>query len=109
MCDDRVRAAARTAVNRAQSRTGNHAISARGTTSLTLIDSDFSYNWKPRLFSVIEHESLVDWLSFHHNDTGEWLRYGAGIYLDSVQGGELRGNTVRQGMNGLMLTRSNGL
>jgi parallel beta-helix repeat protein len=84
-------------------------ILARGTTNLTLVDNDFSYNWKPRLFSVIEHESLVDWLSFHHNDAGEWLRYGAGIYLDSVQGGEVRGNTVRQGMNGLMLARSNGL
>src|ERR1051325_6421207 len=82
---------------------------AHATTNLTLVDNDFSYNWKPRLFSVIEHESLIDWLSFHHNDGGEWLRYGAGIYLDSVQAGEVRGNTVRQGMNGLMLARSNGL
>ena len=82
---------------------------ARRTVDLTLADNDFSYNWKPRLFSVIEHESLIDWLSFHHNESNEWLRYGAGIYLDSVQGGEIRGNTVRQGMNGLMLARSNGL
>ena len=82
---------------------------ARHTVGLTLLDNDLSYNWKPRLFSVIEHESLIDWLSFHHNERNEWLRYGAGIYLDSVQGGEIRGNTVRQGMNGLMATRSNGL
>ncbi len=84
-------------------------ILARGSVGLTLGDNDLSYNWKPRLFSVIEHESLIDWLSYHHNENGEWLRYGAGIYLDSVQAGEIRGNTVRQGMNGLMLTRSNGL
>ena len=85
------------------------AILARGTSNLSLIDNDLSYNWKPRLFSVVEHESLIDWLSFHHNDKDEWLRYGAGAYLSEVEGGEVRGNTVRQGMNGLMLVRSNGL
>jgi hypothetical protein len=58
---------------------------ARATANLTLVDNDFSYNWKPRLFSVIEHESLIDWLSFHHNDAGEWLRYGAGIYLTAFR------------------------
>ncbi|HJQ12357.1 MAG TPA: right-handed parallel beta-helix repeat-containing protein [Gemmatimonadaceae bacterium] len=84
-------------------------ILARGTVNLSLIDNDLSYNWKPRLFSVIEHESLIDWLSFHHNEKDEWLRYGAGAYLNGVEGGEIRGNTVRQGMNGLMLVRSNAL
>ena len=32
---------------------------------------------------VVEHESLVDWLSFHHNEKGEWLRFGAAIYLQT--------------------------
>lgn len=85
------------------------AILARGTRKLDLIGNDLSYNWKPRLFSVVEHESLIDWLSFHHNENGEWLRYGAGAYLADVTGGEIRGNTVEQGMNGLMLVRSSGL
>ena len=84
-------------------------ILARGTTNLSLIDNDLSYNWKPRLFSIIEHESLIDWLSFHHNENDEWLRYGAGAYVAGVDGGEIRGNTVRHGMNGLMVVRSNGL
>jgi parallel beta-helix repeat protein len=84
-------------------------IIARGTRGLSLIDNDLSYNWKPRLYSVIEHESLVDWLSFHHNEKDEWLRYGAGAYLSDVEAGEIRGNTVTQGMNGLMLVRTNGL
>jgi hypothetical protein len=53
-------------------------IIARGTRTLSLIDNDLSYNWKPRLYSLIEHESLIDWLSFHHNEKDEWLRYGAG-------------------------------
>jgi parallel beta-helix repeat protein len=84
-------------------------IIARGTRGLSLIDNDLSYNWKPRLYSLVEHESLVDWLSFHHNEKDEWLRYGAGAYLADVTGGEIRGNVVVQGMNGLMLVRSNGL
>lgn len=84
-------------------------IFAQATRGLSLTDNDLSYNWKPRLYSVIEHESLIDWLSFHRNDKGEWLRYGAGAYLNDVEGGEIRGNTVTQGMNGLMLVRTNGL
>ncbi|HEX9130239.1 MAG TPA: right-handed parallel beta-helix repeat-containing protein [Gemmatimonadaceae bacterium] len=84
-------------------------IIARGTRGLSLIDNDLSYNWKPRLYSVIEHESLIDWLSFHHNEKDEWLRYGAGAYLNDVEAGEISGNTVTQGMNGLMLVRTNGL
>jgi parallel beta-helix repeat protein len=84
-------------------------ILARHTRSFSLTDNDLSYNWKPRLYSVIEHESLIDWLSFHHNEKDEWLRYGAGAYLSDVEAGEIRGNTVTQGMNGLMLVRTNGL
>jgi nitrous oxidase accessory protein NosD len=82
------------------------AILARGTRTLRLLDNDLSFNWKPRLYSIIEHESLADWLSFHHNEKDEWLRYGAAIYLSDVRGGELRGNTVHQGMNGLLMTRT---
>jgi nitrous oxidase accessory protein NosD len=86
-----------------------HAIVARGTRTLRLLDNDLSHNQKPRLYSGIEKESLVDWLSFHQNEKGEWQRFGAGIYLEGVVGGELRGNTVRQGMNGLMMTRIDSL
>ncbi|MBI5476480.1 MAG: right-handed parallel beta-helix repeat-containing protein [Ignavibacteriales bacterium] len=85
------------------------AILARGTENLELIDNDVSYNWKPRLFSLTEHESLLDWLSFHHNEKDEWLRYGAGIYLSSVNGGVIRNNICVQGMNGVLITRSNNL
>ena len=82
---------------------------AVGTRGLVLADNDMSYNWKPRLFSVVEHESLVDWMSFHHNEHREWLRFGAGIYLEDVHGGELRGNRVEQGSNGIMLVRTDSL
>lgn len=84
-------------------------IIARGTQNLTLQDNDFSDTWKPRLFSMIEHESLVDWLSFHNNESNQWLRFGAAIYLEDVRGGALLENVASGGMNGLMLVRSNGL
>ena len=84
-------------------------ILARGTRALTLVGNDVSYTWKPRLYSLVEHESLVDWLSFHHNEQDEWLRYGAAFYLADVSGGAIRGNRAVQGMNGLMLVRSDRL
>ena len=80
-------------------------ILARKTNDLQLINNDVSYNWKPRLFSIVEHESLVDWLSFHHNEKNEWLRYGAGSSPVDVHRGTVSGNTAVQGMNGLMMTR----
>ena len=84
-------------------------IMARGTRGLRLEENDLSYNWKPRLFSLVEHESLVDWLSHHHNEHDEWLRFGAGAYLSDVMGGEIRGNRIEHGMEGLMLVRSDSL
>ncbi|HEX5817850.1 MAG TPA: NosD domain-containing protein [Gemmatimonadales bacterium] len=85
------------------------AIHARDTRRLTLAGHTLGHNWRPRLWSGVEHESLADWLSFHRNEANEWLRYGAAIYLERVVEGEIRDNTARQGMNGLLLTRSSRL
>jgi len=85
------------------------AVLARGTRGLTLRDNDLSYNWKPRLFSLVGHESLIDWLSFHQNEKREWMRFGAAIYLDSVQGGRIEGNRAEQGMNALLMHRTDSL
>ncbi len=85
------------------------ALLARGTRNLMLEGNDFSHNWKPRLFSLVEHESLADWLSYHKNEKDEWLRFGAGIYLADVRGGSITGNRVEQGMNGLLMVRTDSL
>lgn len=85
------------------------AVLARGTRGLRLLDNELSYGWKPRLFSLVAHESLVDWLSFHENEEREWMRFGAAIYLEDVTGGEVRGNRAVQGMNGLLAVRSDSL
>jgi parallel beta-helix repeat protein len=84
-------------------------ILARGTRNLTLADNDLSDNWKPRLFSLVGHESLADWMSYHHNEKDEWLRFGAAIYLADVRHGEIHDNRVERGMNGLMMVRSDSL
>ena len=84
-------------------------ILARGTRGLSLRHVDASHNWKPRLYSVIEQESLLDWLSFHHNEQREWLRYGAAFYLEEVRTGELVANRAVQGMNGFLLVKTDSL
>ncbi|HEX6575008.1 MAG TPA: NosD domain-containing protein [Gemmatimonadaceae bacterium] len=84
-------------------------ILARGTRALHLTDNNLSYNWKPRLYSGVEHESLMDWLSHHNNEKDEWMRYGAAIYLSDVKTGRIIGNRIEQGMEGLMLVRSDSI
>lgn len=76
---------------------------------LQLLGMDLSHQWKPRLFSQMSHESLVDWMSFHNNEQREWMRFGAAIYLEDVVGGLIADTRAVQGMNGLLMTRSDSL
>jgi len=85
------------------------AVLARRSPDLHLTGNDFSYNYKPRLYSGVEKESLVDWMSYHQNDKDEWLARGAAIYLAECDRAEVDRNTVLQGQNGLMVARSSGL
>jgi nitrous oxidase accessory protein NosD len=84
-------------------------ILARGVKELHLAGNDVSHNWKQRLYSKVEKESLVDWMSYHNNEKEEWLRFGAGLYLTDIDGGRIEKNVARQGQNGLMVTRSKNL
>jgi parallel beta-helix repeat protein len=81
-------------------------IVARGTRNLRIVDSDLSYGWKPRLFSQVGQESLVDWLSYHDNQSRQWMRFGSAIYLEGVRSGRVSGNRAVQGMNGLLMTET---
>ncbi|MCU0625621.1 MAG: right-handed parallel beta-helix repeat-containing protein [Gemmatimonadaceae bacterium] len=85
------------------------AILALGTRDLVIRDADLRHGWRPRLFSDRWQESLVDWLSFHRNEHGEWRRFGAAIHLDGVTGGTIDGVRAEQGMNGLLAARSDSL
>lgn len=83
-------------------------ILARHANRLHITGADLSYNWKARLYSLVEHESLVDWLSYHHDEKDEWLAGGAGIYIADSDAPEVDRTTIVEGQNGLMLVRSNG-
>ncbi len=77
---------------------------ARNARGLKILGGHASYNWKQHLRSTQEREDLADWMSYHQNETDEWLRYGAAIYLRDCDGFEVKGVTVHGGQNGLMIT-----
>ena len=79
---------------------------ARRAPSLHITGLDASYNWRQRLWSGIEKESLIDWMSYHDNEKDQWLRYGAAIYLSECDDAEIDNSRAVQGQNGLMVTRS---
>ncbi|MFT5385558.1 MAG: parallel beta-helix repeat protein, partial [Saprospiraceae bacterium] len=80
---------------------------ATGIDSLEILDSDFSYNYRQLLKSTREKEDLSDWMSYHHNDKEEWLRYGMAVYLRQCDHALVRNVKVTGGQNGLMMTGCN--
>jgi parallel beta-helix repeat protein len=80
------------------------ALLAEGAANLTLEGCDFSYNYRPRLRSIREREDFSDWLSYHHNENDEWLRYGAGIYLKNCAGATVRSCRITGNQNALLMT-----
>ncbi len=83
------------------------ALMAENTDSLLLEDCDFSYNYRQRMKSTPEAEDLSDWLYYHHNESDEWLRYGAAVYLKGCDAATVRRLRVTGGQNGLMMTNCN--
>ncbi len=83
------------------------ALLARNVEQLTLENCDFSYNYRPRLNSTQEKEDISDWMSYHHNEKDEWLRYGAAIYLRDCHFSVIRNCKVTGGQNALMMTGCN--
>jgi nitrous oxidase accessory protein NosD len=80
---------------------------AKDSPGLKILDSDFSYNYKQHLKSGLERENEDDWQYYHQNEKNEWLRYGAGIYLNGCEGFEVKNCTITGGQCGLMLVGSN--
>lgn len=79
------------------------ALIARNTEKLTLENCDFSYNYRPRLNSTQEKEDISDWMSYHHNEKDEWIRYGAAMYLRNCDFAIIRNCKVTGGQNALMM------
>ncbi len=83
------------------------ALLARNVERLTLDNCDFSYNYRPHLNSTPEKEDVSDWMSYHHNEKDEWLRYGAAMYLRSCDFATIRNCKVTGGQNALMMMDCN--
>ena len=83
------------------------ALLARDVTNLTIENCDFSYNYRQHLNSTQEKEDISDWLSHHQNEKDEWLRYGAGMYLNGCDSMNIKNTKVTGGQNALMMTNSN--
>lgn len=83
------------------------AILADSVQNLLLENCDVSYNYRPRLYSGREKETFSDWLSYHHNERDEWLRYGAGIYLRDCSEFTVRQCRATGNQNALLLQRCN--
>ncbi|HMU47567.1 MAG TPA: right-handed parallel beta-helix repeat-containing protein [Chitinophagaceae bacterium] len=83
------------------------AILARNTEGLILENCDLSYNYRQHLNSSQEKEDISDWMSYHHNEKNEWLRYGAAIYLENCNKATVKNCKVTGGQNALMMTRCN--
>lgn len=83
------------------------AFIARNTEKLSVENCDFSYNYRQHLNSTQEKEDISDWMSYHHNEKDEWLRYGAGMYLKDCNSFTVKNCTVTGGQNALMMMRCN--
>lgn len=81
-------------------------IMAKEVDGLEIAACDLSYNYRQRLLSSRLKEDLSDWMSYHHNENDEWLRFGAAIYLDSCTNASIHDNVVTNGQCGLMMTCS---
>ena len=83
------------------------AVMAKNSDALELYNNDFSYNFRQHLRSTREREDYSDWQSYHNNEDNEWLRFGAGIYLNNCNSATIFNNTITNGQCGLMMSLCN--
>jgi hypothetical protein len=83
------------------------AIIARNTDGLKIENCNLSFNYRMHLNSTQEKEDISDWLSHHHNENDEWLRYGAAIYLRACNNAIIGNCKVTGGQNALLMTQCN--
>lgn len=83
------------------------ALLARNVEDLKIENCNFSYNYRQHLNSTQEKEDISDWMSYHHNEKDEWLRYGAAMYLRQCNNAIISNCKVTGGQNALMMTECN--
>jgi parallel beta-helix repeat protein len=82
------------------------AIYAEDAPGLRIENCDVSNNYRQHLKSTPQREDESDWLYGHENDKGEWLRYGAGIYLLRCNDATIKNCRARNGQNGICIVNS---
>ncbi len=83
------------------------ALMVENVDSFQLTNANLSYNYRQHLRSTREKEDLADWMSYHHNDHDQWLRYGAAIYLKNADYVIVKNNFATGGQNALLMTNCN--
>lgn len=82
---------------------GVHASHADG---LVVEDAGFRDLFRQRLRSTPRAEDGADWLWPHRNDENEWMTaYGGALVVEDSRAVTVRGVTVREGQNGIILDR----
>jgi parallel beta-helix repeat protein len=81
------------------------ALMADSVEHLIIDNCNLSYNWRQKLHSNRLREDVSDWMSYHHNENDEWLRYGAAVFLKNCNKAVVKKNVVTGGQCGLMMTR----
>lgn len=70
------------------------AVFADSVQQLSILQCNFSYNYRPQLYSGRDQEDERDWMSYHHNEQGEWKQKGAGIYLSHCVNAIIKDNLI---------------
>ncbi len=82
------------------------AVMADSVENLTIDQCNLSYQYRQYLKSNWQREDISDWMSFHHNEKDEWLRYGAGIYLKNCINPTISNNEVTGSQCALLMTNT---
>ena len=83
------------------------ALLADSVLKLSIIHCDFSYNYRPQLFSGRDQEDERDWMSYHHNEADEWKEKGAGIYLINCNKATIKDNIITGNQCALLMVKCN--
>jgi parallel beta-helix repeat protein len=83
------------------------AMMADSVLNLSILNCNFSYNYRPRLLSGREKEDEQDWMSYHNNEAGEWKEKGAGIYLINCNNAIMKDNIITGNQCALLMVKCN--
>ncbi len=82
------------------------ALKIENSDSVQVQNCDFSYNYRPKLFSTFEKNDIRDTLSFEKNEKNEWFSFGCGVYIQDARAISIKDCKIKQGFNGVLIHNS---